>query len=235
MTPSFAKLEMRRRTTLIAAMLLKKGEVDGMVCGSISTPAAHLHYIDQVLGRRPGASVYAAMNGLVLPGRQVFLVDTHVNLDPSAEEIADITLLAANRLSDLGITPKAALLSHSNFGTHDDFGARKMRAALALIDGEMHGDTALDADLRFAALPESTLKGSANLLVLPNLGAANIAYNLLKTAAGQNVAIGPLLLGCAAPVCVLTASATVRRIINMTTMTVLDIQQRAAVAASKQG
>lgn len=245
MTPSFARLEMRRRTTLIAAMLLRKGEVDGLVCGTISTPSLHLHYIDQVLGRSPGTSVYAAMNGLVLPGRQVFLVDTHVNLDPSAEELAEITLMAADRLNDLGIVPKAALLSHSNFGTHDDAGARKMRDALAIIrsrrpdleiDGEMHGDAALDANLRLAALPESTLQGSANLLVLPNLGAANIAYNLLKTAAGQNVAIGPVLLGCAAPVCVLTASATVRRIINMTTMTVLDIQRRAVLAsASGQG
>ncbi|WP_052378341.1 NADP-dependent malic enzyme [Polycyclovorans algicola] len=237
MTPSWARLEMRRRTTLIAAMLLRKGEVDGLLCGTISAPRVHLDFIDQVIGRAPGAKVYAAMNALILPGRTVYLVDTHINLDPDAAEVAEITLMAAAKLRELGVKPAVALLSHSNFGTFDDPGARKMREALALIraadpslqiDGEMHGDAAFDVDLRTAALPETTLTGSANLLVLPNLSAANIAYNLLKTAAGQNVAIGPVLLGCAAPVCVLTASATVRRIINMSAITVLEAQRRVA-------
>jgi malate dehydrogenase (oxaloacetate-decarboxylating)(NADP+) len=201
MTPSWARLEMRRRTTLIAAMLLRKGEVDGLLCGTISAPSVHLDFIDQVIGKAPGANLYAAMNALILPGRTVYLVDTHINLDPNAEEVAEITLMAAEKLRELGVKPKVALLSHSNFGTFDDPGARKMRTALGLIrgrdpelevDGEMHGDAAFDADLRAAALPENTLEGSANLLVLPNLSAANIAYNLLKTAAGQNVAIGPV-------------------------------------------
>ena len=228
-TAQYAKLEMRRRTTLIASMLMRMGEGDGMLCGTISTTARHLRYIDDVIGLAPGATVYAAMNALLLPGRQVFLADTHVNLDPTAEQIAEITFRAATAVRRFGIEPKVALLSHSNFGTSDAPSALKMRKARELIeaqspdfefDGEMHGDSALNESLRKAALPESTLTGSANLLVLPNLDAANIAYNLLKTAAGNNVAIGPILLGCAAPVNILTASATVRRIVNMTALTV---------------
>ena len=171
------------------------------------------------------------MNGLILPGRQVFMVDTHVNLDPSAEQLAEITALAADQLRAFGLEPKVALLSHSNFGSSDAPSALKMRAALALlrerrpdleVDGEMHGDCALDEAARAAVLPDSTLKGSANLLVCPNLDSANIAYNLLKTAAGHNVAIGPILLGCAAPAHILTPAATVRRIVNMTALTVVD-------------
>jgi len=230
-TAQYARLEMRRRTTLIAAMLLKKGEGDGMICGMISTTARHLQYIDRVLGKKPGSSVYAAMNALILPGRQLFLVDTHVNLDPSAEQLAEITLMAAEEVRRFGIEPKVALLSHSNFGSSEAPSAQKMRQTLALlrelapeleVDGEMHGDCALSETHRKAILPETTLHGDANLLVLPNLDAANIAYNLLKTAAGGNVAIGPMLLGCKAPVHILTPSATVRRIVNMTALTVVD-------------
>jgi malate dehydrogenase (oxaloacetate-decarboxylating)(NADP+) len=230
-TAQYARLEMRRRTTLIAAMLLKKGEVDGLICGTISTSARHLRYLDQVIGRRPGATVYGAMSGLILPGRQVFLVDTHLNLDPSAEQLAEIAGLAADQLSAFGLVPKIALLSHSNFGSSNAASAVKMRATLALlrelrpeleVDGEMHGDCALDEAARRATLPRSTLEGSANLLVFPNLDSANIAYNLLKSAAGQNVAIGPILLGCAAPAHILTAAATVRRIVNMTAVTVVE-------------
>jgi malate dehydrogenase (oxaloacetate-decarboxylating)(NADP+) len=230
-TPQFARLEMRRRTTLIGAMLLKHGEADGMICGLISTTNRHLEYIDQVIGRRPGVNVYAAMNGLILPGRQLFLVDTHVNVDPSAAEIAEITRLAAEELRRFGIEPKAALLSHSNFGSSDCPSARKMREALAIlqagkpdfeVDGEMHGDAAIDETLRRGAVPDPTLTGSANLLVMPNIDAANISYNLLKTAAGNGIAIGPVLLGCAAPIHILTPSATVRRIVNLTTLTVVD-------------
>jgi malate dehydrogenase (oxaloacetate-decarboxylating)(NADP+) len=228
-TAQYAKLEMRRRTTLIAAMLLRKGEADGLICGTISLAARHLKYVDDVIGRAPGATVYAAMNALLLPNRQVFLADTHVNLSPTAEEIAEITLMAAAGVRRFGIEPRVALLSHSNFGTSDAPSVLKMRRALELIrvqapgleiDGEMHGDCALDENLRKAALPETTLQGSANLLVLPDLDSANIAYNLLKTAAGNNVTIGPMLLGCAAPVNILTPSATVRRIVNMTALTV---------------
>ena len=230
-TAQYARLEMRRRTTLIAAMLLKKGEADGLICGTISTPARHLRYLDQVIGRQPGVTVYGAMSGLILPGRQVFLVDTHINLDPTAEQLAEITALAADQICAFGLVPKIALLSHSNFGSSDAPSAVKMRTTLARlrdlrpdleVDGEMHGDCALDEAARQATLPHNTLQGSANLLVFPNLDSANISYNLLKSAAGQNVAIGPILLGCAAPAHILTAAATVRRIVNMTAVTVVE-------------
>ncbi|EKS71732.1 MULTISPECIES: NADP-dependent malic enzyme [Caballeronia] len=226
-----AKLEMRRRTTLIGAMLVQKGEADGMICGTVSTTHRHLHFIDQVIGKKEGANVYAAMNALVLPGRQIFIVDTHVNVDPTPEQLAEITMLAAEEVKRFGIVPKIALLSHSNFGTSNAPTAQKMRDVLAIlkerapdldVDGEMHGDVALDARLRKEVLPESTLEGDANLLILPNIDAANISYNLLKTAAGSGIAIGPILLGAAKPVHVLTASATVRRIVNMTALLVAD-------------
>jgi malate dehydrogenase (oxaloacetate-decarboxylating)(NADP+) len=227
-----AKLEMRRRTTLIGSMLVSKGEADGMICGTVSTTHRHLHFIDQVIGKKAGCNVYAAMNGLVLPGRQIFLVDTHVNVDPTPEQLAEITIMAAEEVRRFGIEPKVALLSHSNFGTSNAPTAQKMRDSLEIlrerapdldVDGEMHGDVALDQNLRREILPESTLEGDANLLVMPNIDAANISYNLLKTAAGNNIAIGPILLGAAKPVHVLTASATVRRIVNMTALLVADV------------
>ncbi|OYD60705.1 UNVERIFIED_ORG: malate dehydrogenase (oxaloacetate-decarboxylating)(NADP+) [Burkholderia sp. CF145] len=230
-TEQMAKLEMRRRTTLIGSMLVKKGHADGMICGTVSTTHRHLHFIDQVIGKKEGAKVYAAMNALVLPNRQIFLVDTHVNVDPTAEELAEITIMAAEEVRRFGIEPKIALLSHSNFGTSNAPSAQKMRDVLAIlqeraphlqVDGEMHGDLALDANLRKEILADSTLEGDANLLVLPNIDAANISYNLLKTAAGNNIAIGPILLGAARPVHVLTASATVRAIVNMAALVVAD-------------
>ncbi|RZI69509.1 MAG: NADP-dependent malic enzyme [Variovorax sp.] len=238
-TVQTAKIEMRRRLTLIGAMLLHKGEVDGLICGTWGTTAIHLHHIDQVIGKRPGGCastpqdvpIYACMNGLLLPDRQVFLVDTHVNYDPTPEELAEITTMAAEEMMRFGIKPKAALLSHSNFGSSNQASAVKMRRTLDLlrvqapwleVDGEMHGDVALDGKQRAAVMPHSALSGNANLLVFPNLDAANISYNLLKTAAGGNIAIGPVLLGAAKPVHILTASATVRRIVNMTALTVAD-------------
>jgi malate dehydrogenase (oxaloacetate-decarboxylating)(NADP+) len=230
-TEQLAKIDMRRRLSLIGTMMLQKGEVDGLICGTWSTPHTHLNYVDQVIGNRPGVSTYACMNGLLLPDRQVFLVDTHINYDPTAEQLAEITIMAAEEMRRFGIHPKAALLSHSNFGSSNQPTAIKMRETLALvqkkapwleIDGEMHGDVALDGASRAAQMPTSTLIGNANLLVLPNLDAANIAYNLLKTAAGGNIAIGPVLLGAAKPVHILTASTTVRRIVNMTALTVAD-------------
>ena len=230
-TAQFAKIEARRRLTLIGSMLLHKGEVDGMLCGTWGTAAMHLQYIDPVIGRRPGVATYACMNGILLPGRQVNLVDTHVNYDPSAEQIAEITILAAEELQRFGTEPRAALLSHSNFGSSNQPSALKMREALEIlkqrapwlqVDGEMHGDTALDATLRGKLMPDSPLTGEANLLVLPNIDAANIAYNLLKNTAGGGIAIGPVLLGAAKPVHILTPSATVRRIVNMTALTVVD-------------
>ncbi len=238
-TEPVAKIEMRRRLTLIGAMLLHKGDVDGMICGTWGSTALHLQYIDQVIGKRValGADasldvpIYACMNGLMLPGRQVFVVDTHVNYDPTAPELAKITIMAAEEMRRFGFKPKAALLSHSSFGSSNEPSALKMRATLALlqkqapwleVDGEMHGDVALDGAARKALMPNSGLQGDANLLVMPNIDAANIAYNLLKTAAGGNIAIGPVLLGAAKPVHVLTASTTVRRIVNMTALTVAD-------------
>ncbi|TXL68450.1 NADP-dependent malic enzyme [Zeimonas arvi] len=230
-TEEYAQIEMRRRLTLIGAMMIHMGEADGMVCGTFGHYSLHLHYIDQVIGRRPGSTVYAAMNTLMLPNRQVTLVDTHVNADPTAAQLAEITRMAADELLRFGIRPKVALLSHSNFGTSNHPSAERMREALALlreqapeleVDGEMHGDAALDSELRRRIMPRSTLAGEANLLVLPGIDAANISYNLLKTAAGNNVAIGPVLLGAARPVHILTASATVRRIVNMTAWTVVD-------------
>lgn len=230
-TEQLAKIDMRRRLSLIGSMLLYKGEVDGLICGTWGTPDVHLQYVKQVIGNRAGASTFACMNGLLLPDRQVFLVDTHINYNPSAEQLAEITVMAAEEMKRFGIHPKAALLSHSNFGSSQHTSAIKMRDTLALvqqkapwleIDGEMHGDLALDNAARHAMMPDSTLIGDANLLVLPNLDSANIAYNLLKTAAGGNIAIGPVLLGAAKPVHILTASTTVRRIVNMAALTVAD-------------
>ena len=230
-TTQIAKIEMRRRLTLIGGMLLHKGDVDGLICGTWGTTAMHLDYVDQVIGKRTGVHTYACMNGLMLPGRQVFLLDTHVNYDPTAEQLAEITTMAAEEMMRFGIKPKVALLSHSNFGSSNLPSALKMRQALALlrdkapwleVDGEMHGDVALDPEARVNVMPNSTLSGEANLLVFPNIDAANIAYNLLKTAAGGNIAIGPVLLGADKPVHILTASATVRRIVNMTALTVAD-------------
>jgi malate dehydrogenase (oxaloacetate-decarboxylating)(NADP+) len=232
-TEHYARVEMRRRHTLIGSMLVHKGDAEGMICGTFGTGGLHLNYIDLVIGRRPGAQIYAAMNILMLPGRLIALADTHVNLDPTAEQVAEITLMAAEQLQRLGISPRAALISHSNFGTSDAASALKMREALALvrarnpqfqIDGEMHADCAVDASIRESLMPFSTLSGNANLLVCPGLDAANIAYNLLKTISGNNVAVGPILLGCARPVHVLTPSSTVRRIVNMTALVVLQAQ-----------
>jgi malate dehydrogenase (oxaloacetate-decarboxylating)(NADP+) len=234
-TESYARLEVRRRNTLIGSLMVQKGEADGLICGTIGQTGAHLHYIDQVIGHEVGAKTYGAMNALVLPGRQVFLVDTHINIDPSAEQLAELTILAAKELRALGIEPKVALLSHSNFGSSDAPSALKMRDTLAIlrekapelkVDGEMHGDCALDGSIRKTIMPDSTLMGDANLLVLPNIDAANISYNLLKTAAGNGIAIGPILLGAAKPVHILTPSATPRRIVNMTTLAVVEAAQQ---------
>jgi len=230
-TKEMARVEMRRRLTLIGAMMVHLGDADGMICGTVSSYAEHLRFIDQVIGRRPGSKVYAAMNVLLLDERMVALVDTHVNDDPTAEQIAEFTIAAAEEMTRLNLVPKVALLSRSNFGTGSSSSGAKMREALQLvrqaapeleIDGEMHGDCALDEALRMRILPSSTLKGEANLLVCPNVDSGNIAYNLLKTAAGGNVAVGPFLLGANAPVHILTSSSTVRRIVNMTALVVVD-------------
>jgi malate dehydrogenase (oxaloacetate-decarboxylating)(NADP+) len=231
-SPQYAQIEMRRHHTLIGAMMIHRGEADGMICGAFGTHGQHLHYVDQVIGRRAGVKHFYAMNVVMLPKRTVFICDTYVNLDPTAEQIAEMTVLAAEEVRRFGVTPKIALLSHSSFGTSDAPGALKMRAALALLDehapeleieGEMHGDAALNPDLRQGSFPRSRLKGEANVLIMPTLDAANIAFNLLKTAAGDGITIGPILLGAARPVHILTPSATVRRIVNVTALTVVDV------------
>jgi len=226
-----ARVEMRRRLTLIGAMMVRLGDADGMVCGTVGAYHDHLRFVDEAIGMRPNAKTYAAMNILLLDKRTVAIVDTHVNDNPNAEQIAEFTLAAARQMEWLNLQPKVALLSRSNFGSGSSASGTKMREVLKLvteknpdleIDGEMHGDCALDEALRQRILPHSKLKGAANLLVCPNVDSGNIAYNLLKTGAGSNVAVGPFLLGVNAPVNVLTSSSTVRRIINMAALTVLQ-------------
>src|SRR5258706_3851001 len=233
-TVPIAKLEMRRRTTLIGAMMIHKGEADGMLCGMIGSHAVHLSFIDQVIGRRPGIGHYYAMNVLMLPRSTVFLCDTYVNVDPTPEQIVEMTGLAAEEVRRFGLTPKVALVSHSNFGSSDAPSAGKMREALSLIraplpdlqvESEMQADSALSEDVRKAHFSQLRLKGEANLLVMPGIDAANISFNLLKVVGGAGITIGPILLGAARPVHILTPSATVRRIINMTAVAVVDAQE----------
>ena len=233
-TPDLAKRELRRRNTLIAAMLVHKGAADAMLCGTVSQPLRHLRYIDEVIGHGPGMNVYAAMNILMLPRHTLFICDTHVNLDPSAEQIAEMTMLAAEEVRRFGLSPKVALLSHSNFGSHPDASARKMSRARELleqlapgleVEGEMHGDAALSESLRTETFPSARFKGAANLLIMPNLDAANIAYNLLKMAAGDGVTIGSILLGANKSVHILTSTATVRRIVNMSALAVAGVKK----------
>ena len=230
-TQQLAKIEMRRRLTLIGAMMIHQGDADGMLCGTYGTHESHRCYVEQVLGMRAGIKTCAAMNAVILPDRTVFIADTYVNADPTAEQVAEITLLAAEEIRRFGIVPKAALLSHSSFGSSAHPQAKKMQAALALInamepglevEGEMHGDAALSEEVRAMMFPNSRLKGDANLLVMPTLDAANISFNLLKVAAGSGLTLGPILLGIARPAHILTPSATVRRIVNMTALAVVD-------------
>jgi len=235
-TPALAKEAMRRKPTLIGSMLLRLGYADGMICGMTGQFSHHLGVIREIIGKREGASTLAAMNYLMLPGRSLFICDTHVNENPSAEEIAEMTLMAAEEVRRFGIQPKVALLSHSNFGSGNSESACKMRRAASLlaaksagefeVDGEMHGDSALSEAIRDKANPDSPLRGEANLLVMPNIDAASISYNLLKMTGGEGVTIGPILLGAARPVHVLTATATVRRLVNMTALAVVESMER---------
>jgi malate dehydrogenase (oxaloacetate-decarboxylating)(NADP+) len=227
----YAQIEMRRRLTLVGTMLMHMGEADGLICGTFGSYDLHLHYIDQVIGRREGAHNYYAMNLLVLQGRTLFICDTYVNPDPSAEQIAEMTLLAAEEIRRFGIEPKAALLSHSSFGSSNAGSAQKMRTALGIInrmapdleiEGEMQGDAALHESTRRNVFPNSRLKEDANLLIMPSVDAANISFNLLMTTAGNNITIGPILLGAAKPACIVSPSATVRRLVNMSALLVAD-------------
>jgi malate dehydrogenase (oxaloacetate-decarboxylating)(NADP+) len=229
----YAKLEMRRRPSLIGAMMVHRGEADGMICGMIGTYKGHLPFVDNVIGKRPGVKNYYAMNALMLPRRTVFICDTYVNVDPSVEQLVEMTMLASDELRRFGLTPKVAMVSHSSFGTSEAASAAKMREALEAIrarapeleiEGEMHGDAALSEEVRLKAFPNSRLKGEANLLIMPTLDAANISFNLLKIVGGWGITVGPVLLGAAKPVHILTPTATVRRIINMTALAVVDAQ-----------
>lgn len=230
-SPDYASREIRRRATLYGALMVRLGYADGLLCGTFGRHETHREYVESVIGMRAGLDRLYAMNLLMLPGRTVFIGDTYVNYNPSAEQLADMTLLAAEEIRNFGITPKVALLSHSTFGTEDTPTSLKMREVLSLlnqrapqleVEGEMHGDAALDERIRLAAFPNSRLKGQANLLVMPTLDAANISFNLLKVAAGDNLTIGPIMLGAARPVNILTPTATVRRIVNMTALTVVE-------------
>ena len=232
-TLEHAKREMRRSGALIGAMMIHMGEADCMICGTFAQPLEHLPYIRNVIGLRPGASVFAAMNILLLPNRSLFLCDTHINLDPTAEQVAEMTLLAADEVRRFGIMPKVALLSHSSFGSFDNASAGKMKRARELleqldpsleVEGEMHGDAAISEAMRLQVFPASRMKGEANLLIMPNLDAANIAFNLLKMIAGDGVTIGPVLLGAAKSVHILTPTATVRRIVNMSALAVAGVE-----------
>jgi len=232
---AYAKIEMRRRHSLIGSMMIHKGHADGMVCGTFGTHELHLHYVDQVIGKRAGVGSYYAMNLLMLPQRTVFICDTYVNHDPTPEQLTEMMGLACEEIRRFGLVPKVALVSHSSFGTSDAPSAKKMREALELmwkrfpdveVDGEMHGDAALNAEIRGTSLTSSKLKGDANLLIMPTLDAANISFNLLKTVAGDGITIGPILLGAAKAVHILTPTATVRRIVNMTALAVVDALER---------
>jgi malate dehydrogenase (oxaloacetate-decarboxylating)(NADP+) len=230
-TRAKAMEEMRSRTTLIGAILVRRGDADAMLCGTLGDYPDHLKYVRNVIGMRSGVKTLAAMQMLILPQRQLFICDTHVNRDPNAEQVAEMTLLAAEAVRRFGLTPSVALLSHSSFGSSDAPSAQKMRDALAIVqakapdlavDGEMRGDAALSKAILDDAFPESRLKSEANLLIMPNVDAANIAHNLLRVAAGGGLTIGGILLGAAKSVHILTQSSTVRRIVNMTAIAVVD-------------
>jgi malate dehydrogenase (oxaloacetate-decarboxylating)(NADP+) len=230
----FAKREVRRRATLIGALLVKFGYGDGLICGTSGLHQVHLKFIETVLGRKRGVKNCYTVNLLNLPGRTVFLADTYVNYDPTPEQIVEMTVLSAEEIKRFGMVPKIALLSHSSFGSDDTPTSEKMRKALVMlhtdhpeldVEGEMHGDAALDSGIRQQVFPNARMREDANLLIFPTLDAANIAFNLLKTATGEGMTIGPILLGAAKPVHILTPTATVRRIINMTALTAVEAAQ----------
>ncbi|MCU4495447.1 NADP-dependent malic enzyme [Acinetobacter ursingii] len=234
-TEEYAQREARRRSTLIAALLVKFGKADGMLCGTYSSYDIHLDFVSNVIGLKEGVNNFFTLNALMLEDRNLFIADTYVNTNPTAEQLVDMTIMAAEEVRRFGITPRIALLSHSSFGSdQNDPSAKKMHEVYRLlserapeleVEGEMHGDAALDESIRHFAFPNSRFKGSANLLIMPNLDSANISFNLLKATSGNNVTIGPILLGAAKPVHILTPTATTRRVLNMTALTVAEIQQ----------
>ena len=232
---AYAKREVTRRTTLIGALMVRRGDADAMLCGVLADHSLHLGYIASVIGLRKGVNQFAAMNMLILPKRTLFICDTYVNPDPTAEQIAEIAQLAADEVQRFGIVPKLALLSHSNFGSARTASAVKMSRAREIlearspqleVEGEMHGDAALDEEIRLRLFPNSRLKGEANLLIMPTLDAANIAFNLLKVTAGEGITVGPMLLGAARTVHIVTPTATVRRLVNMAALASVDAASR---------
>ncbi len=233
-SPETAKARIRKENTLIGVMLIHRGDADGMLCGVTTDFDDQLKHIKDVIGLKPGSQTFAAMNALMLPTQTLFVCDTHVNEDPTAEEVADMTIQAAKEVHRFGILPHVALLSHSNFGSRKTASSLKMAKAREIVamrapelnmDGEMHADAALSETIRKTSFPDSTLKGLANVLITPNLDTGNITYNILKMTGSNGVAMGPVLLGAARPVHILTTSATTRRIVDMTALTVVDAQQ----------
>ncbi|HRD94150.1 NADP-dependent malic enzyme [Accumulibacter sp.] len=228
----FAKREVRRHPSLFGALMVRMGDADGLICGTFGRHHVHREYVENVIGLAPGVRGLYAMSVLLLPDRTLFIADTYINYEPTAEQLVDMTLLAADAVRRFGVTPRVALLSHSSFGSENTPTALKMREALRLlkeraprleVEGEMHGDAAIDDQIRQRVFPsDARLKGQANLLIMPTLDAANISFNLLKIAAGDNLTIGPILLGSAQPAHILTATATVRRLVNMTALAVVD-------------
>src|SRR5882724_373062 len=227
----YAKREVTRRTTLIGALMVRRGDADAMLCGTIAQFSLHVEYIATVIGLRKGVNQFAAMNMLILPKRTLFICDTYVNPDPTETQLAEIAMLAADEVQRFGIVPRIALLSHSNFGSSRNPSAQKMSAAREIleqkaphleVEGEMHGDAALNEEIRMRLFPNSRLKGEANLLIMPTLDAANISFNLLKITAGEGITVGPMLLGAAKPVHILTPTATVRRLVNMAALASVD-------------
>jgi malate dehydrogenase (oxaloacetate-decarboxylating)(NADP+) len=230
-TPDMAKAQLRRSNSTIGAMMIRMGDADAMICGLVGRFDAYLERVRTIIGLAPGAHCLATMNALMLEHHTLFIADTFVNDDPGAEQLAQIAAMAVEEVRRFGIPPKVAFVSHSMFGSSERPSARKMRAARDRFrelvpdvesDGEMHGDAALSDEIRRQFLAQGTLQGSANVLILPNLDAANILFNVLKVTGGHGVTVGPILLGAAAPVHILTPSATVRRVINMTALVVAD-------------
>jgi malate dehydrogenase (oxaloacetate-decarboxylating)(NADP+) len=238
-SPDDARVHVRQSNTLIGAMLLRRGDGDALLCGTFGRHKDHLRHVANVIGLKKPSGIFAAMNVLMLPKRTLFITDTYINEDPSVEQLAEITVMAAEEVRRFGIAPRVALLSHSNFGTDDSPSAFKMSRALDLIeklapdleiDGEMHADAALSEAIRNHVNPDSRLKGEANILIMPNLDAANISFNLLKMLGGEGITVGPILLGAAKPVHIMTPSATVRRLVNMTALCSVDANAQAAAS-----
>lgn len=220
-------------TTVIGAIMVHRGEADGLICGTVGEYHEHFTILEKLFGYRDEVKAAGAMNALLLPSGNTFIADTYVNDDPNPEQLTEITLLAAETVRRFGIEPRVALLSHSNYGSSDAPAAMKMRETLKrvrerapdlMIDGEMHGDAALTESIRHERMPDSPLKGAANILIMPNMEAARISYNLLRVSSSEGVTVGPVLMGIAKPVHVLTPIASVRRIVNMVALAVVEAQ-----------